>query len=193
MRKLLVFAALLAMAAGAQAQSGAVFFGASGIKGTSSTSSSSIVDQQVGGGTFLSGGGQFLLKGNFGVLGEVTWRAHQNLYQGVQPFRPIFYDFNALYAPSLGDRVAADLMAGIGAESLRFYQGTYVCSFTGCTNYVSSNHFMGHFGAGLRFNVHNGLFIRPEVHLYLVRNNVEFSSGHAIRAGASIGYQFGER
>jgi hypothetical protein len=49
---------------------------------------------------------------------------------------------------------------------------------------------MEHFGGGLRLSAFHALFVRPEAHLYLVNNNVEFSSGHAVRYGVSIGYTF---
>ena len=152
--------------------------------------------QSVGSGTFIAFSADYLLTHHLGFGGEVSWRASQNNYAGVAPFRPIFYDFNAVYAPPLGKHAAAELQAGIGAESARFYQNfTVSCNqFTGsCTNYVSSNHFMGHFGAGLRYYVHGNVFIRPEAHLYLVRNNFEFSGARATRFGASIGYSFGRQ
>lgn len=152
--------------------------------------------QSVGGGTFLTFSGDLLLKHNFGVGGEVSWRATQNSYAGIAPFRPIFYDFNGVYAPPLGKHAAAEFQAGIGAESVRFYQNfTVNCNqFTGtCTNYTSSNHFLGHFSAGIRYYVHGNVFIRPEAHLYLVNNNFEFSGARATRFGASIGYSFGRQ
>ena len=152
--------------------------------------------QNVGGGLFIAVSADYLLKHNFGVGGEVSWRASQNNYAGVAPFRPIFYDFNGVYAPPLGRHAAAEFQAGIGAQSVRFYQNfTVNCNqFTGtCTNYVSTNHFMGHFAAGLRYYVHGNLFIRPEAHLYLVHNNFEFSGARATRFGASIGYSFGKQ
>ena len=33
--------------------------------------------------------------------------------------------------------------------------------------------------------------MRPEVRLYLINNNFEFSSSHLVRYGFSIGYAFG--
>ncbi len=152
--------------------------------------------QSVGGGTFLGFSGDYLFKRNFGIGGEISWRATQNSYAGILPFRPIFFDFNGVYAPPLGKHAAAELQAGIGAESVRFYQNfTVNCSqFTGtCTNYTSSNHFLGHFSAGIRYYVHGNFFIRPEAHLYLVNNNFEFSGARATRFGASIGYSFGRQ
>lgn len=147
--------------------------------------------QTIGGGTFMTVSADVLPWKGFGFGGEVAWRAKQNLYGGYQPFRPIFFDFGAVYAPQLGSkRVAADLQAGIGVQSARFYTPTYNCSFTGCTNYVSSNHFMGHFGAGLRLYATERFFIRPEAHVYLVKNNFEFSGSRSSRFGVSIGYTF---
>ena len=191
MTKSLLFAAfLLLCVSGVQAQSGSVFFGASALQSTAS-SDTVLGIQQVGGGTYLQAGAEFLIRHHLGVEGEVSWRAHQNLYGGFQPFRPIFFDINGVYAPQLGRHVGADLMAGIGAESIRFYTGQYVCSFTSCTNYTSSNHFLGHFGGRLRLYVHNGFFVGPEAHIYMVHNNLEFTSGNAVRYGVSLGYSFG--
>lgn len=146
----------------------------------------------IGGGTYLGASGDFLLRHNIGVGGEVSWRASQALYDGFQPYRPIFYDFYGIYSPRLNRHVAVDLLAGIGGESLRFYTDVANCNFSGCTNYFSSNHFMGTFGAGLKLYPTGGnWFIRPEVRAYLVNNNQEFSSGRIVRTGISIGYSFG--
>lgn len=152
--------------------------------------------QSIGGGTFIGFGADYLFWHNAGIGGEVSWRAAQHTSPGLTPFRPIFYDFNAVYAPPLGKKAAAEFQAGIGAESVRFYQNFIVsCNqFTGtCTNFVSSNHFMGHFAAGIRYYVHGNFFVRPEAHLYLVRNNFEFSGARATRFGGSIGYTFGRQ
>ncbi len=150
--------------------------------------------QSVGGGTFLSFSGDFLIRHHLGVQGEVAWRATQAKYFDVQPFRPIFYDFNGIYAPPLGKHAGVEVMGGIGAQSTRFYQPQFVCSFTSCTNYTSSNHFLGPFGGGFRlYPFGGGFFVRPEAHVYLVHNNFEFSSGHSFRVGASLGYTLGER
>ncbi len=148
----------------------------------------------MSGGAYLSVGGSIKPASwhNFGVGGEVSWRASQNLYLGYQPYRPIFYSANAVYSPKLGKHAELDLLAGIGAESLRFYNNYYTCSYvSGCTNYTSSNHFMGVFGAGIKAYVKGGFFIRPEVRLYTIHNNVEFDTSTPVRAGVSIGYSFG--
>jgi hypothetical protein len=145
------------------------------------------------GGAYPSISGDFLLKKNFGVMGEISWRASEAIYDGYQPYRPIFWDFNGVYVPQLGKHAAAELSAGIGAESTRFYNNYYTCNYVSCTNYSTSTHFMGQFGAGLKLYARGGLFVRPEVHLYLVNNNNEYTSSRVVRYGASIGYTFGER
>jgi len=170
-------------------------FGLSSVSSTSAANAGvDYTPQSVGGGVFLGFSGDALIRHNFGVQGEINWRSGQNSYLGVQPFRPIFYDFNAIWVPKLSKRVSAELLAGIGAQSARFYQPfiTSCSGFTGtCTNYTSVNHFMGDVGGGLRLYVTDHFFVRPEARLYLVRNNVEFSSGKVGRYGVSIGYTFG--
>jgi hypothetical protein len=146
--------------------------------------------QSLTGGAYPSFSGGVLIKNGFGINGEVTWRASRSTFAGVAPYRPVLFDINAVYAPRLG-RISPELMAGIGAENIRFYQNFLNCGFTGCTNYTSSNHFLGHFGGGLRLYLSNSIFLRPEAHLYLINNNVEFSSARATRFGLSIGYSFG--
>jgi hypothetical protein len=158
------------------------------------TSSSTFPAVSLTGGAYPSLSGDFLLHKNYGVMGEISWKGSQGIYDGYQPYRPIFWDFNGLYAPKLGRRAAAELSAGIGAESIRFYTNYYTCGYiSGCTNYATNTHFLGQFGAGLKLYARGGLFVRPEVHFYLVNNNVEFTSSKVVRYGASIGYTFGER
>jgi hypothetical protein len=157
-----------------------------------SSSSQAYPLQSEKGGTYPSFSAGVILKHRIGFNGEVFWKASQGIYNGYQPFRPIFYDFNAVYQPRLSKKVGLDLMAGIGGESIRFYQNYYTCSyFGGCTNYTSSNHFMGHVGGGIRYYVWGHFFVRPEAHLYMIHNNFEFSSGNVARVGASIGYTLG--
>ena len=146
--------------------------------------------QSVGGGVFPSFSGDVLFLHHLGVGGNVSWRATRNLSQGFLPFRPIFYDINAVFAPPLGKHAEAQLEGGIGGESVRFYQGFVTCSFFSCTDFVSTNHFLGHVGGGIKLYAYHNFFIRPEVHFYFIHNNVEFSGNHATRLGASIGYTF---
>jgi len=147
----------------------------------------------LSGGAYPAFSAAVLLKNHFGVGGELAWRASQNLYvteSAESPYRPLFYDFNGIYAPKLSKHVTAEAMAGIGWESIRFYQPFTNCGAFGCTDYSSSNHFLGHFGGGIRYYIWGHLFVRPEAHLYLVKNNFEFSSARVARFGVSIGYTF---
>ncbi len=166
-------------------------FGLSTISAPSASSASgSYSPQSLDGGAYPSFSGDFLIKRHFGVGGEVSWKGSRGFYQGVFPYRPVFWDMNGIWAPPLGKHFTGELMGGIGGENIRFYQPITICGFSGCTNYVSSNHFMGHIGGGIRAYLFGNFFIRPEAHLYLIRNNFEFSSARATRFGVSIGYSF---
>jgi len=190
---LFLFASL---ASTAFAQSGDVAFGVSGLTAPSPSSfdinSGNFFAPTMGGGSYLNFTGDFLVRHHLGVEGEIAWRTHQNLYQGYQPYRPLFYDFGGIYATRLSKFIGVEATAGIGAESLRFYNNYYTCGYvTGCTDYTSSNHFMGAFGGGVKLYPWHNVFVEPNVRLYLIRNNVEFDSNRALRAGVSIGYTFG--
>ena len=185
--------------AGAQQMDVAFGFGTVSGNPASDASLSEVVagtatPQSIGGGGYPAFSGDFLFyKKYIGVGGEVAWRANQNVNIFSQPYRPILYDFNAVLAPPIGKRAQAEFQAGIGAQSVRFYTPFFTCSggfFPNCTDYSSSNHFLGHFAGGVRFYVTRSVFIRPEVHFYLVHNNVEFAGPRVTRYGASIGYSF---
>lgn len=201
MKKLsfLAMFSLVALVGAAHAQQLDGFFGFNAVHATSAPQASSGYSaQSIGGGLTPSLGADFMLRHNFGVGAEFSWRASRNLYNeaalGSQlPFRPFFYDFNGIWLPhlSVSDRVKPELMAGIGGENTRFYVAPSCGG--GCQNYATSNHFMGHFGGGLRFYMTKNLFVRPEAHVYLIHNNSEFSSPYATRFGASIGYTLGGR
>jgi len=149
--------------------------------------------ESLTGGLYPSFSGDVAIHKNLAVGGEITWRGGRGNYDLSQPYRPIFWDIDALYLPKLGPKVQGELSAGIGAESTRFYTPFTVCGNFSCTNYQTSTHFLGQFGAGLKLYARGGLFIRPEVHVYLVHNNLEYTSPYIVRYGASIGYTFGGR
>lgn len=151
--------------------------------------------QSLTGGVYPTFSADFLLFKNFGIQGELAWKGGRGNFADIQPFRPFFYDFNAMYQPKLGDQVNLELLAGIGAQSTRFYSDIQVCDPISCQNFVSVNHFMGHFGAGIKLypSPHSNFFVRPEAHLYLVQDNQEFSSARAVRYGISIGYTLGRK
>lgn len=177
----------------AQAQKVDLAFGLSttDAPGASSTSGNHQPVSLSGGAyTGISGDVQFLH--NFGIGAEINWRASQGEWGGYQPYRPIFYDVNAVYSPKLVDHVYLELQGGIGALSTRFYTQNQTCDFYTCTNYNSDNHFAEHVGGGLKFYPKGGFFVRPEAHLYIVNNNLYFSADRVFRYGLSIGYTFGQ-
>lgn len=186
----MLFLALAAAAFGQQFDAG---FGVSTIKSSSSTTTNGLFYPSDTGGAYPGFSADFLFHRRFGVEGELNWRASQALYGGYQPYRPVFYAFNAIYVPKLTKNLSAELMGGVGGEDIRFYGYVNCSSFFGCTTYSSSNHFMGDFGGGIRAYIWHDLFIRPEARVYLIHNNVEFSSGTVARFGATLGYSFGGR
>lgn len=156
------------------------------------TTTFSGLNNSLNGGTYAGVGGDFLFKRHIGVGAEVFWRTTQGLYNSQLPYRPVFWDFNAIYAPRFKKHVAAEIVAGVGAETIREYGAVSNCDQYGnCSDYISSTHFMGDVGGGFKLYPLRGLFVRPEVRIYLVRNNVEFNSSLAVRYGASIGYTLG--
>ncbi len=195
MKKLTVFAIFCISSllnATAHGQQIDAAFGFNGVTARSASSAPSDYSQQsVGSGLTPSVSFDLLLTHHLGVNTEFSWRASRNLYQGSTPFRPIFYDFNAIWAPPVTRNITPEVMAGIGAENTRFYVAPS-CGIN-CQNFTTTNHFLGHFGGGIRYYVRGNLFVRPEAHFYVVRNNNLFSSPYATRYGMSIGYTFGGR
>jgi hypothetical protein len=187
-----IAAAFLILASNAFAQGFDAAFGFGTITSSSATTNNGLIFPSERGGLYPGFSADLLVHHRLGVEGDLFWRASQGSYGG-EPYRPIFYSFNAIWVPHITKNVTGEVLAGIGAEDLRFYNTLNYNSFAGYTNYVSSNHFMGDVGAGLRAYFWHDAFIRPEVRLYLIHNNVEFSSGEVVRFGASIGYSFGGR
>jgi len=194
LRKLALLASIsgfLFLAQFASAQQGDIMFGGGTVLSPSSSNTDAAPSE--GGGTYLNVSGDVVgFRRRIGFNFETAWRATQATYFLPETYRPILTDFNALYQPRLGKKVGLDLMGGIGIAATRFYLPQITsCSFTGCINYTSSDHFMEHLGGGLRYYVWHHVFVRPEIHYYHVENNVEFNSGNLIRVGASVGYTIG--
>jgi len=136
-------------------------------------------------------GNLFGQKDRLGFNGEFTIRGTEGLYNGYQKYRPAFYDANLVFAPLVRPRIRAEVMGGVGAQSVIFYNKFGTCNPTysgGCTTYISSNHFMVHAGVGVRYYAWHNFFVRPEAHLYIVPNNTQFHSDFVGRVGVSIGY-----
>ena len=201
------FVAVIALclnANSAHAQSGLdVFFGV----GTATDSSSGqLIDTfNTGnpftspslGGTFGKAGGDIMLTPHFGVGAETDFRFSQGNYAGLT-YRPVFYDFNAIWAPTFRfKRVVPELQAGLGGANLKFYYPQSYCdAFAGCSSsnsfIESSNHFQVHLEAGIRFYVTPHIFIRPQVDAHYVNNFFQFGDNWVPEYGASIGWSFGE-
>lgn len=191
---ILACAALLALSSSSSAQQMDVAIGINTLTAPpASDTSGNHFPQSLTGGAYPSFSADVLLFKNIGVQGEFAWKASRGQWLGVQPFRPMFWDFNAMFAPRLAKRTYLELLGGLGAQSTRFYQPTQICDPFSCRNFVTINHFMGHFGAGIKAYPARNFFVRPEAHLYLVQDDQEFSSGRVVRYGISIGYTFGGR
>ena len=142
------------------------------------------------GGTYPSATIQYLWKPHLGINAEGAFRYHQGIYNEFQPYRPLFFDLNGLYTTQVGRKSAGDVMAGAGVESLIFYNEFGNCP-SGCFSHVNSNHFLLHFGGGVRYYFFRDFFVRPEAHWYYIHNNYEFHSDNVFRIGASVGYTLG--
>jgi len=176
----------------AQAQKIDVAFGVSTVTAPSGSSAdSNHTPVSLTGGTYPGFSGDVLFWHNLGIGAEVYWKANQRNYAGdpTQPFRPIFLDFNAVYSPKLARHTYLELVGGLGALDTRVYASG--CGNGYNTNYCVDKHFMGDFGAGIKLYPKGGFFVRPEAKLYLINNNLNFSSARVTRYGLSIGYTFG--
>jgi hypothetical protein len=193
----LTLSVLFTVTAEAQEFHGAFGFGTVTAPGVTTNSTTGITYPSLSGGLYPSFSGIFILKHHIGFGGQVSWRASRALYTESSftglfqaPYRPIFYSFDGVYGRKFNKKIGADVMAGVGGLDLRFYNAYFTCGAFSCTNYTSSNHFAGHFGADIRYYFWGNAFIRPEVHYYLIHNNVEFNGANAARFMISIGYSF---
>ena len=147
---------------------------------------------QEKGGQYVSGTVEYILADHpFGLNVELADKYSQGLYNGYQKFRPVLYDVNAVFAPHIRHKMEADIMAGVGGETLIFYSGYEGCAYIACTPLTNSTHFMGHIGGGVRYYFWRRFFVRPEAHIYFIHNNFQFNSDYFGRVGASVGFTFG--
>ncbi|MGA7080020.1 MAG: outer membrane beta-barrel protein [Terriglobales bacterium] len=189
-------AAMAAFSNLAQAQKIDIAFGVS----TTVAPSASFVDgvesaPSLSGGVFPGFSGDVLFWHNLGVGAEVYWRASQNQnYLGIEGvnYRPVTYNFNAVYSPKLASHVYLELVGGLGALDTHITECNIgVGSDCGGTSPVgSSNHFDVDFGGGLKLYLKGGFFVRPEARYYWVNNDTDYAGNHFGRVGASIGYTF---
>ena len=191
-------AALASFSNFAQAQKIDLAFGLSTINAPGASACGSncgnpYVPQSLTGGAYPGFSGDVLFWHNLGFGAEVFWRGttSQNYYQAFEGpgvnFRPVFYNFNAVYSAKLAPHIAAELVGGIGASDTHFSQSSL---FGNSGVLATSNHFDADFGGGLKLYAHGGFFIRPEARFYIIHNETNYSSNHATRVGVSIGYTF---
>ena len=147
-------------------------------------------------GAFGKAGADIMITPHFGVGGEADFRFSQGAYAGLN-YRPTFYDFNGIYAPTFGrfKRIVPEFQAGLGGMNIKFfYNQSYCDQFAGCSSsnqYIeSSNHFQFHLEAGLRIYLTPHIFLRPQVDAHWVNNLYQFGSNWVPEYGASIGWSF---
>jgi hypothetical protein len=187
-------AALLVLATLAHAQQIDIAVGASTLLSSRETNASlGFQNAAEKGGVYPSFSFDRIFENRLGFGGEVAVRAKEGLYNGYQEYRPVLYDLNAIFAPRLGKKANASLMAGIGGQSALFYSASGACGFPGgCASHVNSTHLLVHVGGGIRYPVWRHFFIFPEAHYYRIVNNTDdFHSNNVYRVGASIGYTIG--
>ena len=136
-----------------------------------------------------------MFKPSFGVGGEVAVRFSQGDYS-IYGYRPVFYDFNAIWTPSLGRYVMPEFQAGLGGVTTSFYDASspYYDYYTGqySTLAARSSHFQLHAGAGLRIYVKGRIFVRPQLDYHWVRNMWEFKSNSVPAYSLAIGWSSSE-
>ena len=148
-------------------------------------------------GVTMDMGGSIFVTPHFGFGGELSFRPGKSDYSGLQ-YRPMFYDFNGIWKPSLkSKRVVSEFKGGVGGVNLRFYAPSACDVFAGCSSantfLESSNHFQVHAGAGVRFYVTPSIFVRPQFDLHWVHNFFQFGSDIVPQYSAVVGYTFGGR
>lgn len=159
----------------------------------SNSASQTYIGPAETGGNYAGASIDFLNARNMGFNGEFAFLYNKGLYNGFQQYRPVFYDVNAMFAPPLTKKFTADFLAGVGGETLIFYNTFGGCNYSTCTVYTNSTHFAVHLGAGVRYYFFRKFFVRPEAHLYIIPNNNQFASDYVARVGGSIGYTFGRK
>ncbi len=136
-----------------------------------------------------------MLKPSFGVGAEVAVRFRQGDF-GTYGYRPVFYDFNAIWTPSLGRRIMPEFQGGLGGVRTSFYDASqpYYDYYTGKWSTLAgrSSHFQLHAGAGLRIYVKGRIFVRPQVDYHWVKNMWEFKSSSVPAYSLAVGWSSSE-
>jgi hypothetical protein len=154
------------------------------------------------GGVFGVFGADFMIKPHLGFNGEYSFRFAQSHYFDTPTttpptpinIRPNFYDFNAVYQPTAGDRqVVPVIEAGIGGAKLSYYANPGAGTiFSGSQLVASSNHFQVHGAIGAKIYFHSDVFLKPQFDVrYVPHLTTEYGRNFVPEFTISIGYAFG--
>jgi hypothetical protein len=157
--------------------------------------------------SFMLGfGANAILWKKFGIGGEANFQPTKQTFadlsttQGVVLLsRVTFYDFNGIFQPVNKEKVAVQILGGVGGANMKFYAGSPAGSPLGnsvYSNYAysSSNHFQVHGGLGVQLYVSGSFFIRPQFDVHYVPNlTQQFGRSLVTRAAVWVGYSIGER
>ena len=126
---------------------------------------------------------------------EFSWKPSTSNYAGIQ-YRPLFYDFNAVWQPIKTSRFVPEVQAGIGGTTVRFSANGQTCDqLVGCSNVSlgqeSSSHFQTHLGVAARLYATHHLFVRPAIDAHYVNNFFQFGSNWVPQYSLGVGYSFG--
>lgn len=149
------------------------------------------------GGLFSDIGASIGLTNHWGIGGDLSWRDSRAAYAGLQ-YRPLFYNFDAIYTPGKSKRFVPEFRGGLGGVSVGYSFNQTLCDqFVGCSTanqgVESSHHFQVHMEVAARYYVHKNLFLRPAVEAHYVNNFFQFGSNWVPQYSMGIGYTFGNR
>jgi hypothetical protein len=190
-------AALAAFSNVAQAQRIDLGFAGSTViaPGANSCSGDCQISQSLTGGFYPGFNADVIFWHNLGAGFEYNWRGSQGggAYAADLDvnYRPIFFNFNAVYSPKLANHIYLEVVGGVGAMSTHLYECDDCGIAGGSTEVASSSHFDVDVGGGIKLYASHGFFIRPEIREYWINNDTNFAGSHATRVGATLGYTFG--
>jgi hypothetical protein len=159
---------------------------------------SSCVAAPTMGGVIGVFGADFMFRPHFGINSEYSFRFAQANYlpsEGLK-VRPSFYDFNAVYQPTSGDkRIVPVLEGGIGGAKLSFYLSQSAGTLFNQSQFlVSSNHFQVHGAVGVKLYVNSDIFIKPQFDIRWVSNLTDQYGRNTVpEFTISVGYTFGRQ
>jgi hypothetical protein len=206
----IVFLFLLALATAprAQAQSVSAYFGAGTATDRACTNPNLCIDQTdpVTGngdnapkmtGAFGKIGGDFMFNSHLGFGVQTDFKFSQGDYLGFG-YRPIFFDFNAIYHPIPDDltkgRIVPEFQGGAGGVRFNIYTPNMPSAFGNQTQLLATtNHFEVHGAIAVKMYLKGGIFIKPQVDARYVPNFSQFGSNFVPEFSASLGYTFGRK